>query len=273
VTRRPHFIVQDSIARGVDAGPLAAKMSGRITMLEGDPRGRSLLDLEQDIVAHNEKAIVFCSIPVSGWIRRNTTALARGIDLPQDFLRYSVYTTELDPSCLLNPKGLYLPWGQIPRSLDLIEHVCGAHAFIRPDSSLKPFPGFDVPIKNLEFEHHCRSQTDRVDASEMCFIAPAQDMPDIEYRTWIVESEVCAGAAYSWLPRRLSGRTEVPGLVHAAASKIARALEMREQCFTADFTIIKGEVKLVELNALSTSGWYEGADILSVFQAAEMNFI
>lgn len=261
-----HFIVQDVIARTEDPSSAAAAIGAKLTILTGDPRGRTLVDLERDVAASGATPIVFCALQVAAWIRRNTPTLARGVDLPQQFLRHSVYTSMLDPQWLLNPRGVYLPWGQIRAKSDDLVSLFGDHIFIRPDSSLKPFPGFDVDTCDLDQEHVARTMTDHVTLEEMCYIAPGKRIASDEYRTWIVDSHVAASARYSWDDQIASVPKTAPDIILVQGARVAAALEMAEQCFTADFVLEGGEPKLVELNAISTSGWYAGTDIKSVFK-------
>lgn len=276
--RKPHFIVQDRIARDHDPRPLAEAAGGCVTLLQGDPRKGALGELETRVQERGEKPILFCSLQVASWVRFNHPGLANGITLPEGFLRHSNYSSLLSPETLLNPEGLYLPWGQIPRNIPHLEARFGAHLFLRPDSSLKPFPGFDIATRDLAGEWNARCQTDRVEPGEMCFIASGRDVPDLEYRVWIVDARVVTSAPYSWNPRRAAlalKRASDPDRTacETAASEIAERLEMHEQCYTADFTMVEGTPRLVELNAISTSGWYPGLDILSVFRACNEIFI
>jgi len=276
--RPAHFIVQDRIARDNDPRALAGAVNGKITYVQDDPRKGALADLEREITARGEKPILFCSLQIAAWVRFNHPGLASGICLPEAFLRHSNYSSLIAPELLLNPEGLYLPWGQIPRNIEHLERRFGSRVFLRPDSSLKPFPGFDVAISELQGEWSARCQTDRVAPGEMCFIAPAREVPELEYRVWIVDAQVITSAPYSWHPRRATlalKRNPDPDRLacEEAAARLAQILEMHEQCYTADFTLIDGTPRLVELNAITTSGWYSGLDVLSVFRACDDIFI
>lgn len=272
MTPRAHFIVQDVIAREHDPRPAAEALGAGLTFLKGDPRGDLLHKLDRDIQRRGERPILFCSLHVAGWTRRFTKRLAAGVDLPDGFLRHGNYTPLLPRDWRLNRKGIYLPWGMIPEGAEMLHDLYGAHLFIRPDSSLKPFPGFDVADGRLLEEHRLRSATDHVEAGEMCFIAPALKLDALEYRAWVIEGRVVSIAPYSWSDAHLGVET-IPEAIAARATEITRHLEIHRDCYTADLVMHEGEARLVELNALSTSGWYPRADILSVFRAAEAIFL
>jgi len=267
-----HFIVQDVIAREHDPRPAAEALGARFTQLKGDPRGEILHKLDQEIREREDRPILFCSLHVAGWTRRFTKRLAAGVDLPDAFLRHGNYTPLIPRDWRLNREGIYLPWGMIPERAEMLMDLYGDHLFIRPDSSLKPFPGFDIAKGRLVEEHRLRNATDHVDPGEMCFIAPALEIEALEYRAWVIEGQVVSIAPYSWTDAHL-GVSDIPEVVAERAAALARHIELHRDCYTADFTVHEGEPRLVELNALSTSGWYPRADILSVFRAADAVFL
>lgn len=254
-------LVQDVIARGLD--PISAGQAAGVEarVFSGSPPEPAGID-------PMSRHLVFCSLPNATRIRRAQSRLSRGLLFPRHFLDHTVYTSLIDPETCLNPVGIYLPWVALPRLRPQIETLFGNAIFIRPASPMKPFPGFSVALHDLEEEHRLRQATDRVADDELCFIAPAWDLPDLEYRVWIVDAMPITAAAYSWTGTPDS-REPVPGAVLEAAARLARRLELREQIYTADFILLEEKPRLVELNAMSTSGWYPGLDLAALFRALD----
>jgi hypothetical protein len=268
---RLHIIVQENLTRGIDPTDAASSVGAEITLLDARSMADALPDLNARVENTGARPVLFCSLQVAGMIRRSWPALARGVDLPRAFLDHSCYTGFIDPKDLLNPDGLYLPWGRIEHHAQRLVSLYGETLFIRPNSPMKPFPGFPVAVCDLTSEISSRTQTDNIYPDEMCYIAVAKDLPRTETRVWVIDGTPISAAPYSW--EDTGKPLNVPEGIMDAATNIANQLAMREQTFTADFVLQKGELKLVELNALSTSGWYPGVDLLSVFRACDQVFV
>jgi hypothetical protein len=273
MSRRMHLIVQDRITRGIDPTQAAKDVGARLTMITDDPV-KTLIETDRTIDTASEKPVLFCSLQLASRALHSCASLRSGVVLQKDFLHHSTYTSQLSRSALLNPKGLYLPWGAIPDSLDMIDTCLPGDLFLRPNSPMKPYPGFAVKRSDLVEEHRLRTLTDQVDAGEMTYLAPAREIPALEYRTWIVDAQVVTHAPYSWNEQEMTkAGSEVPTSVLRAAAAIVSHLEQREQIYTADFVLINGAPKLVELNALTTSGWYPAIDLTALFRACDDIFI
>lgn len=273
MSRRMHLIIQDRITRGIDPTEAAQAVGAKLTMISTDPLA-SLLEIDRTIDLETDKPVLFCSLQMASQALHRCANLKTGVVLPKDFLHHGAYTSLLDPDIRLNPTGIYLPWGEIPRNLALIDASLPGDLFLRPNSPMKPYPGFAIAREMLLDEHRIRTQSDRVDPSEMTYIAPKLDLPSLEYRTWIIDAQVVAQSPYSWTEADMvAAGDHVPQAVTAAAKRVARRLEQREQIYTADFVLIDGQAKLVELNALTTSGWYPAIDLENIFRACDDIFV
>ena len=263
--------LQDVIARDTD---LVALRCG----LEGLAGGASLTNFTAEEaeaglarLPEGARPLVFSSIQIARRTVRAGAQAARGVLLPTEFLGHHVYRSLLPAEQLLSPRGIYLPWAGIPSELTLLRQAFGDELFIRPVSPLKPFTGFTVRHSDLPEEIRVQGELLRLDPSLLCFVAPAVPMPPCEHRVWIVDSQPVTAAAYAW--DEAAAGAPVPEEVLEAAARIARQLELREQHFTADFAVIEGAARLVELNAISTSGWYGGMDPLRLIEALERNLV
>jgi hypothetical protein len=270
-----HIFAQTEIIRGInptDALDELQQAPGgagtRLTLFSGSNAKELMKREDLRLRLTGLRPAVFCSLQVANDIKRNHPQLARGVILPRDFLQHETYSALIDPQMLLNPQGLYLPWGKIPSHKAMIQGALGNDIFMRPASPMKPFTGFRLDISNIEAEHLSHTRISAISPEEMIFLAPGKDLPDVEYRVWVIEGEPVTSAGYSWTDIG-SPRGKAPDAVMSAAKELARQLQYREDCYTADFVVLNGQPKLVELNAISTSGWYPGMSCLSVFRSLE----
>lgn len=258
-----HLITQDVITRGHDARAAATALGWRhselagITCLDEAP----LAALEGEIAKSGDMPLVFCSLQIAGRIRRRHPGLVRGLFLPEAFLRWHRYTSVLPRGVLLNPDAVLLPWSRIPDTAPRLRPLLGDGIFIRPDSPMKPFTGFSVGTDALAFEHAALGRAAAIDPAELCVLAPARTIDPVEYRFWLVNGAVSraapGGAAYGWHEgSEDAGRA--PKEVVELAECLARDLEQHDNLLVADLAIVDGDARLVELNAVATSGWYKG---------------
>lgn len=259
-----YLLVQEEIRRGIDLDHAARKADMTLVSFSRDA---DLSALEREVAG--DRVLVFCSLQIAARIDRLHPGLARGVLLPRRFLHHAVYTSCVPRKMLLNPRGVYLPWGRIPDMAETLEHLFTDGVFMRPDSPLKPFTGDAAEPGELRDFHDLMSRTLPIDAEEMTYVTDRKALPKNEWRCWIVDGSVPASAGYAWADEDVPGRP-APDVVLRTAHRLAAALERREQVFIADFVVLPGEgVKLVEINALSTSGWYPGTDVETLLRALD----
>lgn len=266
-----HLIYQDELIRGTDLMTAEAKIELRTSRIDLSVWRDQLAELDAETKARDERPMIFCSLPVAGYIRRTCPTLARGILLPRDFLDHHAYSAVIPEHLQLNTGGLYLPWGRIPAMAAILRETYPTGVFIRPNSPMKPFTGFAVDHDRLSEEHRIMTRAASIDPAELCLIASRQDLDETEYRVWIVETLPVTAASYGWT-ESASGH-DVPAAIWQAARELGEILEMFQQTYTADFILKDGRAKLVELNAMSTSGWYEGLDPEALLKALEPTLV
>lgn len=264
------ILTQSCITREIGIARKVESVGIEVTELPDRPSMEELADLDRQAGVELIPSPVFCSLQLGKTIQRRFPNLARGLDMPLEFLRHGHYSALLDPRLLLNDRGIYLPWSRIAPSADILAALFGSRVFLRPDSPAKPFTGFSAPLDELAFELSARQQTDHVRPEEMVFIAQARDLPEHEFRIWIMCSEIVTSTSYSW--DQGAGHLATPRAVHDAAGRIARELAHHCQNFVADFVVLNGAPRLVELNAISTSGWYRGMDPTQLIAAMLRDF-
>jgi hypothetical protein len=265
--KKIHLITQDVITRGIDVEKAAKTINASITRLDLSRWREHIEHLEREVRSNDERPLIFCSLQVAGYIRHCCPTLARGVLLPEKFLHHHNYSSVLPAQSQLNSTGIYLPWGKIPKMHPALQSLYPGGVFVRPDSPLKPFTGFALEHDTLLREHAILSQAARTYCNELCYIDHKRTIPETEYRVWLVDSTPVTAASYGWT-EGTEGQ-DIPDDVMMAAAKTGVDLDLYEQILTADFVRIEGEVKLVELNAISTSGWYSGMDPASLLQSLE----
>ncbi len=262
-----HILIQDEITRGTEIAPIMADLGGRFSRIDLSNWRQQVHELDAEISSSGERVMVFCSLPIAGFIERSCPALARGVLLPRKFLEHFTYSTLLPRDLQLNPTGLYLPWGRIPVMAQELAQLYPQGLFIRPSSPMKPFTGFSLEHHELHDEHHMMTHAARIDPSELCLVAPRLDLSEVEHRVWMVDALPISAASYGWTDGAQGNET--PDRVLDAAVHLGQVLEMNEQIYTADFVETDRGVKVVELNAMSTSGWYPGLDAKMLLQALD----
>lgn len=173
----------------------------------------------------------------------------------------------------LNERSLWLPWGLLRTSTgsDLLRDGLGLGGrdpmvFLRPDSGLKPFTGQTVPLKGMQEALDLLSRSHgRIDDDLLVVAAPAVRLATVEWRLWVAERTVIAAAPYSWTwaidgPEMTAlCRAGPPAQVLDQAARLIALPWQPDLAYVADFALRRedGTARLVEINAVSTSGLYQ----------------
>lgn len=208
-----------------------------------------------------DKVIVFCSLQNARFIERHKLPCYNGLFYNEKFLHYNLYSQYVPKGFLLNDNYIIVPWGNLVERIDDIIRLFGENIFIRPNSPTKPFTGFSKSGKtDLLFEIHALTQTDKVYPHELCIVASAKKLSEIEWRFWLIDEKISTWAPYSWNADFLTQHKleKPPTKMQEMAGELAERLIEHDNAIVADFVETSEGVKLVELNAVSTSGWYEG---------------
>ena len=167
----------------------------------------------------------------------------------------SVYMTSAPLNMFFNQKCIYLPWGMIPSSHEMIADLVGDDVFIRPDSGFKSFTGFNSKLTTLQFEMNSLRQTNNPDPSEMCLISPAKQITG-EYRFVICQNKVVSGSQYRW-DDKFDVRLDVPQHCWDFAEKVAELDWQLDTCYVVDIFMDEHGVPYIgEYNSFSSAGLY-----------------
>lgn len=272
MNRPLHIITQEAIIREHDISPLIAARGWRHSTVPANGYLTALHALERDVAEKDERPVLFTSLMVAGFVERHHPVLSRGLIRASAFLRHSHYHAYLPRGMALNEDGIYLPWGQIQQQAARLKALFPQGLFIRPDSPLKPFTGFAVGHDRLAEEWMLQTKTCHIPMQEMCFVAPCLDLDSTEYRVWIVNARPVTSSAYGWDVEKI-WRGDVPPPIIHAATDLGRELKLTEQVYTADFIMHGERPRLVELNAVSTSGWYPDMKPSALMEALDQVFL
>jgi hypothetical protein len=174
---------------------------------------------------------------------------------------------------LLNEKYVMLPLNDIIRQYDdLLSYFRCNKLFIRPDSSQKPFTGF-VTDKNYKNEINYHLQ--RLNSNPMCLIAPVKNILE-EYRLIINKKSVLTRCQYI-KNGEIDIKKDVPDDIinHVEKIVLSQVSWSPDDLYVLDVCRVEtdgpeSDIKVVEINALSTSGLYE-CDLSKILDAVEKN--
>lgn len=205
--------------------------------------------------------IVFCSIQIARYIQKRIEELSIGLIIsnhspePQigissifDWNQYSSFVPE---NLLFNNEGRIYKFGD----LDKPETDLPNEMFVRPISGWKPFAGFSCPKEFIKSETNALNQLEHVHSHELVVVFPQKKIYN-EYRYWIVDSKISTSSSYGWDNDHhfIKPNKEADVFVESV-------IPYFDNIGITDFVmdIVEGEegYKLLEINALSTSGWYD----------------
>lgn len=231
-------------------------------------------DFEREIPA-DQALIVFASLNVADFIRRECPGLARGLIYRPERLRHDIWSNLVSSHLQLNGDFMILPFGRLSERIELIRRSYGEHVFLRPLSSRKPFPGITSMTQQLAQTQFMLRQIHAVQDDCLVLVDVVHELFQHEYRFWITSEGIAAQAAYCFAPGGVDADIPAPACAPdmvAAAERLFPEnpfLETVDTALVADFCRLRsGEVRLVEINAWSTSGFYPGVDFASLAAAS-----
>lgn len=167
----------------------------------------------------------------------------------------SYYFTQLPKDWFFNEDRIYLPFGLIGSSKELLHGLFGNHIFIRPDSGFKSFTGFDVTLDKLDEELNALRQLKNPFPNEMCLISKAKPIK-AEYRLVVCNQQVVTGSQYRW-DDRLDIRIDIHHECFQFAERVAAAAWQLDAVYTVDIFLCEERgPRIGEFNSFASSGLY-----------------
>lgn len=221
----------------------------------------------------DEFYIPFVSIQIARYIEQIYTKLSTGLVWPsfekmahyRNPLFVNRWKTYLDHSCL-NQEGYMTTLIDLNNSTPKYDRM-----FIRPLSPWKPFTGFDCTKEELKFEISSINQLTSVRGDEIVYVHPYKKLDKYEYRCYYIDSELVTCSPYGW--EEVDYNAQIPIAVLDAACIAGKKLEVLGNAFVIDIGIHNGEAKVIEVNAVPTSGWYGGMDINKLLRTVKGLYI
>lgn len=153
---------------------------------------------------------------------------------------------------LLNEDFVILPFSEVVRRRPA---SFGGAIFLKPFSNAKVFTGLSITEEEFDHEINCLRQIQRPDEHLLCVVAPIKDIVG-EYRFVIVDRKIVAGSQYRW-DGKLDIRIDIPAACWAMAEEVAELPWQPDDAYVVDIAQVPdGTARVVEMNALSTSGLY-----------------
>lgn len=218
----------------------------------------------------NDCAIIYGSLQFVA--QHKSLPILPGAYFQPNALQCSVYTNHIPSDVLLNENSIMATFGDIRRRPDFFKTIFGARAFLRPNSSQKIFAG--CMLNNWDDELSAMAQTSSVTDETIVVLSAPQTILS-EHRMFVVNREVVTATQY-----------QKDGAVDLSATSPQDAWDLAQQmanlewqpdiAYVCDVAITPTGPKIVELNAMSTSGWYLAdipklAHALSTVALAEWN--
>jgi len=165
---------------------------------------------------------------------------------------------------LLNKNGMFLPFNELVKRVqegntNALPYSSSANYFIRPNGGGKLFTGQVIDMRDSKSDlAYLSSEYGRCKPDDLIYVSNALNM-HFEYRLIVVDGKIIAGSKYkqfgeleatmdSWVPQ---------DVLDEAQSILDKTKWRPERAFIMDVHQSVGlKVKVIELNAVSCSGWY-----------------
>ena len=256
-----HIFYQDEITRGLDIKSEILSRGWIPYRIETENFHSSIRDINRLIFASSDSSPVFgfASLRVATQHKRfNLPEVGRGMVMDKRKLTWSSYATILPPSLLLNPFGVMFPWASLMREdvVKTLKVIFGDRGvFLRPNSPLKPFAGFPTSWDDYEYNIQAYKQLEHVSPGEVVVVSSVKQVDPVEWRFWVTAGKIATFSPYSWgeVPE---GVSDPPNGMLEIVERAIDHLEGYEDSLVIDVAETEFGSKIIELNGLSTSGFY-----------------
>jgi hypothetical protein len=224
--------------------------------------------LTEGFTSSDDKGVVYFVVGSVAFCKNINKVLGDYVDmnrvitlLPNEVVNYSHYSHMAPLNLRLNKVGFMLPLGEIVNlGADVIKNLTGYECgvFFKCDYGLKSaeseFVTWDKLTQWLDYtEKHTGCSL-----NSLFWLFPYQPI-DKEYRFAIVDGEVVSGSQYmdfnvSIMEPAIS--VDIPPGAKSVAVEISKQLCIKDDAYILDVALVSGEYRLIECNAISSSGWY-----------------
>lgn len=167
---------------------------------------------------------------------------------------------------MLNYEAMFMPWKVFKHNLDSIFDTLGPRIWIRSKSGMKTLTGQILTRENKIPELNTIDKYSSImEESFVCFTRE-KELDPIEWRFWIIDSQIVAYSPYSW-NSDVAGKN-VPEPILNMVNDWLR--DEREDGYTEDYVLdcvmYAGTPKILEMNSIHSSGFYQ-ANVLDIVEA------
>lgn len=219
----------------------------------------------------DEKFIIFSSVKIAKKILiKDDLGLKRGLIYNKRYFQPSFYTQYIDRSKILNNNFVFLPFGQIRFSGgELFDFFNSEKLFIKSDKNDKNSNFAIITKENYLKELELYKNTYKLYDDELYFISDFKNISPIEKRYWICDGNIIAGTTYSHnnyinCKNNLNYEIDYDYILEALHDFL-----LIENWLVVDLCKHNEKIKIVELNAFSTSGFYENINFKEFFDYIE----
>ena len=168
---------------------------------------------------------------------------------------YSRYAHKLPAEWMLNRGGLFLPCASVIDQLPRIaQWLGGTGFFMRPDSGSKVFTGQMIAHGDAQKEIDTLMRVSSLTPDTLVYLAPEQPI-ESEYRFFIVNRIVVGGSFYSFDQQSVG--KPIPEAAKQLANAVSQHAWQIDIAYSCDIALTHSGPRVVELNAGSTSGFYD----------------
>lgn len=172
---------------------------------------------------------------------------------------------------IMSQHGVFLPLTLLPHVSRVILDTIASHSmekgvFVRPDSGNKLFTGDFFALDG--FHENIKSSLGgelKHSGSSLCLLAPAHKADPVEWRFWIVADTIATYAPYGW--EGIDSKQALPDSIMSLARRVVSMLDMPHGTYVLDIGSVLGDPRVIEVNAMSTSGWYPGMNVGNLLDA------
>jgi hypothetical protein len=177
---------------------------------------------------------------------------------------YSRYAHKLPAEWMLNAAGVFLPCTSVLTMLPKLEQWFGGQQFfMRPDSGAKVFTGQMIEYASGQQQIDALSRVSSLTRDTMVYVAGEQPI-EAEYRLFIVNRKVVGGSFYTF--GEWPSASPIPAVALELAQAVAQHPWQIDIAYSCDIALTTQGARVVELNAGSTSGFYN-SDAKAIIEA------
>lgn len=219
----------------------------------------------------DDPAVIYFAVGSVSFCRKIGDVLGEKVDmgrvfclLPNEVVNYSHYIHMVAPELRLNQFGTLMPLGEIrtlgeARLKQLLQPDCSAGVFLKCDYGLKSAESEYVEWGDLSRWCDYTETHTGCSRNSLFWLFPKRQFCK-EFRFAIVDGVVVSGTQYMDFDVSKTTPTlssSYPVKAKLAAELILQQLTVTDDAYILDLAEVDGDYKLVECNAISSSGWYE----------------